>query len=150
MLKSITVVIPNTIKMMDKLVAKDIKTGVEDITDDLHRVATLRTPVDSTTLEKSGDKKVISNSRMIEGQVSFTARSKRGFNYAKVMNDKKYSLGKKSQAKSGRGIRSKFYSGALPVGTGYLTDTAKKCEAGYSKHINSSVKSGLVKLQILN
>lgn len=138
-----TVILPKGFNTLDDAFAKAVEQGMNDITDDLLRVASLRTPVDEGTLEKSGTSKVMRSGNSIKGVVSFTARN-RGFNYAKEMNDKTYKLGKKSIVKSGRGIRSKFSKVSMKVGTGYLSDSAEKCGDGYSKHINDLVGRSIV------
>lgn len=116
-----------------------VKSCVDDITDDLLRVATERTPVKTKTLEQSGAKTPPKKSGgAYVSQVSFRARRK-GFNYAVKMDSSKYKLGDKSLQKSGRGVRSVFTNQTMKVGTGYLTDTADKCEDGYKKYVKEQV-----------
>lgn len=138
-----TVILPKGFNTLDDAFAKAVEKGMNDITDDLLRIASLRTPVDEGTLEKSGTSKIVKSGQSIKGVVSFSARN-RGFNYAKQMNDKTYKLGKKSIVKSGKGVRSKFSKASMKVGTGYLTDSAEKCADGYSKHINDLVGKSIV------
>lgn len=127
---------------LDKNVVKAARGGIEDCTDDLLRVATLRTPVDSQTLEQSGTSNISANKNNIVGKVSFSAM-KKGFNYAKKMNEGSYNLGKKSLTKAARGVRSKFSQSTMKVGSGFLDDTANKCKKGYTEHINKKIKEGL-------
>lgn len=133
-----SVEIPTKLLNLDKTVLKAIKNGITDCTDDLLRVASLRTPVDTTTLEKSGSSKVESNAGKVAGTVSFKAMNN-GFNYALKMDRGKYNLGKKSISKSSRGVRSKFTNQALKVGSGYLSDTAEKCQKGYTEYLNHKI-----------
>lgn len=138
-----TVKVPAGLKKLDSKVIKAVKSGMDDITADLLRVATLRSPVKSTTLEKSGTSKVMSSNDTIKGYVSFSARNK-GFNYALKMDRGNYKLGKKSLAKSNRGVRSKYSKVIMKVGTGYLSDSAEQCKEGYIKHINNMVGKGIL------
>ena len=132
------ITIPQNLLKMDKNIVKAVEDAVEDCTDDLLRVATLRTPVDSRTLEQSGTSKVNKSGGSIVGQVSFSAIN-RGYNYAKKMNEGKYNLGEKSLAKSARGVRSQFTTSTMKVGSGYLDDTAEKCQKGYTDYINYKI-----------
>lgn len=136
--------IPMKLINLDKTVMKAVKDGIEDCTDDLLRVASLRTPVKTTTLEKNGSSKVESNNNKVVGRVSFKAMNK-GYNYALKMDRGKYNLGKKSLSKSTRGVRSKFTNQALKVGSGYLTDTAEKCEEGYTDYVNYKIYEVIAK-----
>lgn len=138
---------PKGIFEIDDNVVNAVNKGMNDITDDLLRVAQQRSPVDEGTLEQSGTSQVVSSKRMVKGFVSFSARNK-GYNYAMKMDKGSYKLGKKSLSKSSRGVRSKFSKASMRVGSGYLTDSAEKCKDGYIKHINEQVglaiaKSGL-------
>lgn len=108
--------------------------ALTDCTIDLLSTAQKRAPYKEGTLEQNGAKKV--NTNTMVGEVSFRAIN-RGFNYARQMDTKKYNLGKQSKRKSP--AKSKFCSGSLPVGTGFLTDTAKRCANGYQEHINDAV-----------
>lgn len=118
---------------------KTIKSSMDDITDDLLRVATERAPVKSRTLEQSGTKIPPKKSgSAYVSEVSFRAK-KKGFNYAVKMNSTEYKLGDKSLQKSKRGVRSVFTNQTLKVGTGYLTDTAEKCETGYQKYVSEQL-----------
>lgn len=136
--------IPRGLLNLDKSVKKAVKNGIDECTDDLLRVASLRTPVDSTTLEKSGTSKVDDSGNKIVGEVSFQAINN-GYNYALKMDRGNYKLGKKSLSKSSRGVRSKFTKEALRVGSGYLTDTAEKCAEGYTNHVNFKIYEAIAK-----
>lgn len=139
-----TVILPKSFGELDKTLLKAVEQGIEDATDDLLRVASLRAPVDEGNLEKSGTSQLIKSGSSIKGFVSFSAMNK-GFNYAKKMNDKTYNLGEKSKQKSSKGVRSKFSKVAMKVGTGYLSGTALECQDGYSKHINELIGKEIVK-----
>ena len=123
--------------------SKSVNVAMKECTADLLRVSMARTPVDSTTLEKSGTSKVECGLNSTTGIVSFKAMNK-GYNYAYKMDKGTYKLGKKSLDKSSRGVRSKFCNSALKVGTGYLTDTADKCQKGYAQHISKAINSTII------
>lgn len=131
---------------VDNKVSKAVLNSMEDITDDLLRVASERAPKDTGTLEQSGTKQnpKISGGNCVS-QVSFRAKRK-GFNYATKMDKTKYKLGDKSLQKSKRGVRSAFSNESFSVGTGYLSDTAKKCSDEYTKYVQESVSKELSKL----
>lgn len=143
MIKSV-VEFPKGIFEIDSNMINAVNKGMNEITDDLLRVAQQRSPVDEGTLEQSGTSKVISSKRMIKGLVSFSARN-RGYNYALKMDKGKYNLGKKSLSKSSRGVRSKFSKVSMKVGSGYLSDSAEKCKDGYTKHINEELGKAIMK-----
>lgn len=138
------VVIPKGLINLDKSITLAVEKGINDSTDDLLRVASLRAPVDSTNLEKGGSSRVDVSGSKIVGQVEFTAINK-GYNYALKMDRGKYKLGKKSINKSSRGVRSKFSKVSMNVGTGYLSDTAKECEDGYTEHVNALIRRTISK-----
>lgn len=135
---SASVQIPASFHLLKNKINKAVEKGVQDCTADLYRVAQARTPVKTTTLEKSGSMKTNKGVNSYVGHVSFKAMNK-GFNYALKMDKGKYNLGTKSLSKSGRGVRSKFSNESFKVGSGYLTDTAEKCEQGYVDYINKKV-----------
>lgn len=135
---NVQVSVPQGFRQLDTTIKTAVKNGIEDCTADLLRVASLRTPVDSTTLEQSGSSKGSSNMMKVTGQVSFKAMNG-NYNYALKMDSTHYNLGEKSLMKSTGGVRSAFCSDSLKVGTGYLSDTADKCEKGYVEHIQSKI-----------
>lgn len=125
---------------LGKVVNDGVAQVIEDITADLNRVASDRTPWDSGTLQDSGTTQVIRNGSIVKGIVSYKAYNK-GFNYAEYTDTKKYNPSAKSLSKGS--ARSKFARGSLKVGTGYLSDTASKCEKGYVKYFNSTLNNTL-------
>ena len=135
---------PKGLFEIDSKVVNAVEKGMNEITDDLLRVAQQRSPVDEGTLEQSGTSQVVSSKRMIKGFVSFSARNN-GYNYALKMDKGNYKLGKRSQSKSSRGVRSKFSKASMRVGSGYLSDSAEKCKDGYIKHINEEVGKAVVR-----
>lgn len=116
--------------------------AITEYTHDLHRVSTLRTPVDEGNLEQSGTKSVKTSGVTTTGTVSFKAMN-RGFNYAVKMHEGRYRLGSNSMAKSSRGARSKYYNGSFKVGSKYLEGTALSCKKGYEKDIVERLGKGL-------
>lgn len=139
---AIQIIVPTGFSSLQSSVKTQVKSAVTDCTNDLLRVASLRAPVDSGTLEQSGTSKVSSGSSSVTGQVSFRA-VKKGYNYAYKMDNGKYNLGEKSKSKSSSGVRSKFSGDSMRVGSGYLTDTAKRCEKGYKEHIQDKISSAI-------
>lgn len=105
---------------------------------DLHRVAQERTPYKTGTLEESGTVTMSNSGQVMRGIVSFSAYNK-GFNYAMWTDKASYNLGAGSRSKGGG--RSAMYNGSLPVGKGYLSDTAEKCQKGYEEYISKKVSS---------
>lgn len=138
------VIFPKGFNGLDKNLVKAVEQGIEDATDDLLRVASLRAPVSEGNLEQSGTSTIIKSGKSIKGSVSFSAINK-GFNYAKKLDEKSFNLGVKSLKKSSRGVRSKFSKVSLKVGTGYLSGTALECADGYSKHVNELIGKEIVK-----
>ena len=123
---------------------KVTKEAITEYTMDLLRVATLRTPVDEGNLEQSGTKQIKGTNNGATGTVSFKAMNK-GFNYAVKMHEGRYRLGSGSIAKSGRGVRSKYYDGTFKVGSKYLEGTALSCKKGYEKDIQLRLSKALGK-----
>lgn len=115
---------------------------IEEYTSDLLRVSSLRTPVKDGNLETSGTKKVKTTFTGATGIVSFKAINK-GYNYAVKMHDGKYKLGKRSLEKSSGGVRSKFASKPMAVGSKYLEGTALSCRKGYEKDLKLKMAEGL-------
>lgn len=133
-----SVKIPASFSLLNNSINKAVENSIKDCTADLYRVAQARTPVKTTTLEKNGSMKNMKSGTSYIGEVSFKAINN-GYNYALKMDKGKYNLGEKSLAKSSRGVRSKFSNETFKVGSGYLSDTAEKCEKGYIDYINKQV-----------
>lgn len=131
--------VPSEINLKAQRITRD---AIREYTYDLHRVATLRTPVDEGNLETSGTKSVKRTGTGVIGKVSFKAINK-GFNYAVKMHDGNYKLGKKSIAKSGKGARSKYSNETFKVGANYLVGTAKSCEKGYKADLLKKLTNSL-------
>lgn len=131
-------IVPAELKNLDKTVFKAVQKGITECTEDLRRVAQERSPVDSTTLEKSINSKVIVSSKTVTGVVDAVA-IRNGFNYAEKLDRGNYKLGDKSIQKSARGVRSKFSKQPMKVGSGYLSGTAEACKEGYSDHVNYKI-----------
>ena len=119
-----------------------VRKSIEEYTYDLHRVATLRTPYDEGNLETSGTKSIKNTNSGAVGKVSFKAMNK-GFNYAVIMHDGRYKLGKKSLTKSSRGVRSKYANRTFKVGSKYLEGTALSCEKGYKADMLEKLTNSL-------
>lgn len=139
MMANDSVIISAAFKNLDKNLKSVVVDSMTDITTDFLRTAQARTPIDSHTLERSGTMKMKTSGSVIEGNVSFRAR-KNGFNYAIIRDKGQYNLGEKSKQKSGRGVRSRFSKESLPVGSGYASDTLKKCQNQYDEYIQENLQ----------
>ena len=127
--------------MLNKInseVDKFLQEAIVDITNDILMTAQARAPKKKGDLEQSGSMSV--NKQAKTGEVSFKAM-RRGFNYARKMDKSTYNLGETSRRKPP--VKSKFYKGSMPVGTGYLTDTFEKCgrgtKNGYKQYIKDEI-----------
>lgn len=123
---------------------KVVKESIEDCAADLLKTATQRTPYKKGGLEQSGRVTPVRGSGSnISSSVSFSVEGNNRYNYARKMNDDTYGLGAGSLRKNSGGVKSKFSKKAMRVGKGYLTDTAKNCEEGYTKYIQEQVIKSL-------
>ena len=122
-------------------ISKAIKNSIKSCGVDLLRVAKERTPYKSGDLEKSGSLTMNVGATVVTAKVGFNIVNE-GFNYAVWTNNKTYKLGKLSKETKSGG-RSAMYSGTLPVGTGYLTDTAEKCKAGYEEYVGKKIGTAI-------
>lgn len=127
-------------KLLANKVKKDMRGAVLDVTLDLKRVASKAAPHDTGYLEKSGQHRVFVASGYVEGSVGFSAMHK-GFNYAEWTHDETYKLGKKSAKK--KGGKSKYGSGTVPVGTGYLEKALDMNERGYMQYLEDRYRQSL-------
>lgn len=113
--------------------------ALKDVILDVKRVSSESAPHKSGYLEKN--RYTVSQGRgQLEGTVSFRARNKK-FDYARWTHDERYNLGEKSLRKSGGS--SKYGSGTIPVGTGYLSNTIKNNEKGYLNYFDEVYKKTL-------
>lgn len=127
-------------KLLRGKVKKAMKDAVLDVTLDMKKVASASAPHASGFLEKNAQHNISVASQYVEGSVSFSAMH-RGFNYAKWTHDANYKLGDKSKKKSGG--KSKFGSGTVPVGKGYLENTLSINKAGYLNHLAEAYRDAL-------
>lgn len=127
-------------QLLNKKVKKAMKEAMLDVTLDLKRVASASAPHDTGYLEKNAQHEVYVGSQYLEGTVGFSAVEK-GFNYAEWTHDNKYNLGAKSAKK--KGGRSKFGSGIVPVGQGYLENALNNNKQGYLDHIKDKYREAI-------
>lgn len=120
----------NTGKISNQMF-KNLKQAVTDVTLDIKRVSSASAPHKSGFLEKNTHD-IQAGADFIEGSVSFKAVNK-GFDYAEWTHNADYNLGEKSKRKSGG--KSRYGSGSVPVGKGYLKNTVENGRAGYREHI---------------
>ncbi len=112
--------------------------GMQDITTDLARVSAASAPRKTGKLEQSVTDRVTRTSNGATGEVTFSARSTSGYNYAYKMHEATYQLG--SESKKKRHVTSRFYSGYSIVGRDYLEKAARKSEQGYKQYLNEKVQ----------
>lgn len=127
-------------KLISKKVKRAMTEAMTDVTLDMKRVASLSAPHDTGFLSKNAQHEVWVSSKGIEGSVSFSA-NRGSFNYAQWTHDQQYKLGKKSAKK--KGGKSKYGSGTVPVGTGYLENTLENNRAGYLDHLGDAYRNAL-------
>lgn len=139
------VIIPTGLLKLNTQLKRSVIESIGDCTDNLLYIAQQRSPYSGGTLEKSGTSKVDNASTGVTGIVSFKAMNG-GFNYAEKMDSDRYNLGTRSLSKSSGGVKSKFSSQTLRVGSGFLTDTATKCEKGYKEYIESNLAKEIKRL----
>lgn len=119
-------------ELINSKIKKHMKDAVLDVTLDLKRVASAAAPKDTGFLEKNAQHEVFVGSQYVEGAVGFSAVEK-GFDYATWTHNEDYNLGEKSKKKPGG--KSKFGSGIVPVGKGYLENALEMNKAGYLRHL---------------
>ena len=127
-------------KLMNGKVKKAMRGAMLDVTLDLKRVASSSAPHLTGYLSKTAQHEVFVASQYVEGTVGFSAVED-GFNYAQWTHDEQYELGEKSAKK--KGGKSKFGSGTVPVGTGYLENALEQNKAGYLRHLQEAYLNAL-------
>lgn len=120
-------------------VEKNVKESFKDVVLDLKRVSSAAAPHDTGKLEKN-KYRIKASSKGLTGEVYFKAKRK-NFDYAEFTHNAEYNLGEKSKRKSGG--KSKFASGSIDVGKGYLTNTLESSQDGYIEHIADSYGKAL-------
>lgn len=123
--------------LIRKAVKNNMTDAIVDVTLDLKRVASKSAPHDSGFLEKSAKHEIYVSGVSAEGTVSFSAIED-GFNYAEWTHNADYELGEKSTKK--KGGKSKFGSGTVPVGKGYLDNALQNNKQGYMRHIEDKYR----------
>lgn len=125
-----------------KAVINNMTDAIVDVTLDLKRVASKSAPHDTGFLEKNAKHEIYASDTTAEGSVSFSAIED-GFNYAEWTHNADYELGDKSAKKQGG--KSRFGSGIVPVGKGYLENALQTNKQGYMKHIEDKYREALRK-----
>lgn len=130
----------NKTKLLNSKIKRNLTDAIVDVTLDLKRVASASAPHDTGYLEKNAQHEIYTSGAYIEGTVGFSA-IENGFNYAEWTHDKDYELGEKSAKK--KGGKSRFGSGVVPVGKGYLKNALENNRNGYMSHIEDKYKEAL-------
>ena len=123
--------------MIRKAVKRNMTDAIVDVTLDLKRVASKSAPHASGFLEKNAKHEIYVSGSYAEGTVSFSAVED-GFDYAEWTHNEDYELGEKSAKKTGG--KSKFGSGIVPVGRGYLENALQNNKKGYMNHIEDKYR----------
>lgn len=129
-------------KVISRQIRQSLTDAIVDVTLDLKRVASQSAPHDSGFLEKNAQHEIYSSGSYVEGSVGFSA-VERGFDYAQWTHDKDYELGEKSAKK--KGGKSRFGSGTVPVGKGYLENALENNKQGYMRHIEEKYREAINK-----
>lgn len=135
MVSGIHVELSDNTKRFSKQVASSMSEAITDVTLDMKRVSSAAAPHDSGYLEGKADSNIKVGGSHVQGSVSYTAINK-GFNYAEWTHNADYNLGTKSKRKSGG--KSKYGSGVVPVGKGYLANTLINNKEGYIEHVRNA------------
>lgn len=135
----ITVNVTNNTDKMSKTIDRNIKDGFTDIVLDLQRTSSAAAPHKEGFLEKN-KYRIKTSTSGLTGEVYFVAKRKK-FDYAVWTHNANYNLGEKSKRKQGG--KSKFASGVVPVGKGYLTNAVTSSEDGYIKHITEAYRKAV-------
>lgn len=128
----------DTSKISRKM-AKNLQQAVTDVTLDIKRVSSASAPHKTGRLEKNTHSVQVEG-KAIVGTVKFNAVNK-GFNYAVWTHNATYNLGERSKAKSGG--KSKYGSGSVPVGKGYLKNTVDNGRSGYREHLKTAFEEAI-------
>lgn len=126
-------------KKISKQLDKNMRTRFTDVVLDLKRISSQSAPHDTGHLEKNKHT-IKQGSGSMHGEVWFEATNN-GFDYAEWTHEKSYKLGKQSERKA-RG-KSKYASGSVPVGRGFLRNAVELAEDGYIEHIADGFKQSL-------
>lgn len=124
---------------VEKDVLKAAEVAVNDITDELIRIASEITPFDKWILAKSHERKVRVTRNGVESEVSFSVREG-NFNYALWIHEGVYNYGKGTLRRSGTsGWSGKHYS----AGRKFVERPLKGEERAFYEHIADSVKNAI-------
>jgi len=136
-------VVSRRVQNMGKNTHNVVKKRMTNITKDLLRVATDLTPYKDGGLEQSGVAPPVKQSgNKFRGTVSFGAKGNT-YLYAEKMHNDNYNLGEGSRAKNSSGVKTIYSDKTFKVGKGYLIETAKACQKGYTKYIEKDVVKDL-------
>lgn len=126
---------------LPKYAMSELTKSANDIATDLVRVSMSLAPKSTGQLERSASSHITASGSTVNIAVSFTARSTKGFNYARKMHDGKYKLGKESQRK--KPVRSKFSKKRPKVGPGYLSNPVEYGREGYANYIHEKTLAAI-------
>jgi len=133
---AVNVKFTNRTKQAARALEKESQKAFIDVVNDIKRVSSDAAPFKTGVLERNRLDTTIGKDSM-KGTISFEAFN-RGFNYAIWTHNENYNLGEGSLKK--RGGSSKFGSGTVPVGTGYLENTVEYFRDDYINHLETTIK----------
>lgn len=127
------------IKLVDRRAMEAAEIAMNDVVDELTRIASEITPFDKGTLSKSHKKKVHSNMGVIDAKVEFSVLEG-DFNYALWIHEGIYNHGEGTSRRSGTtGWSGKYYY----VGRKYLERPLKGEEQAFYTHIADKIKKAV-------
>ncbi|WP_033829117.1 hypothetical protein [Bacillus andreraoultii] len=127
------------IKLVDKRAMEAAEVAMNDVVDELTRIASEITPFDKGTLAKSHTKKVQANAGDVQAEVEFSVREG-DFNYALWIHEGIYNHGEGTMNRSGTtGWSGKYYY----VGRKYLERPLKGEEQAFYEHIANKIKQAV-------
>ena len=124
-----------------KIVEEKANGGLEDVALDLIRVSSSITPYKTGKLSQSYKNKKTKSNGLDSYSITYTARAKDGFNYARWTHNANYNLGEGSKRRVPS--KSKYSVKTFKVGKGYLENTAQTLEKNYATHVGNKVKTAL-------
>lgn len=124
---------------MSKAIDRNLTENLKDVVLDVKRVSSQSAPHKTGKLEKNYHR-YSKRGDTLTGEIYFNATNK-GFDYAEWTHNGNYELGERSLRK--RGGSSKFISGTVPVGAGYLSNTVERGADGYLKHLTDGFNDAI-------
>jgi|SRR5699024_8673346 len=127
------------LKQIERNALNTVETAMNDVLDELIRIASEITPFDKGILQRSYSKSLSKSSGGFKGEVTFSVREG-NFNYALWIHEGVYNLGSGSAKRPGTtGWSGKRYT----VGRKYLERPLKGEEEAFNRHIANEIKKAV-------